>query len=276
MPQPEDLVQLAIKKLLPRSIKRHVADAHRLATTGHVVVSFPKCGRTWLRAMLSMYYSNRYGLQDAPLLEFANLHYLDRRIPKIFFTHDCDSSSAPADLSPDKSHYASKRVIYLYRDPRDVAVSLYFHRVNRKKDLDVGIFDFMKQDAGGLRTVIQYMNLWAEAVPRFNEITLMSYEEMQTSPRKSLAATLEFLGEPVDDASLDAAVAGSSFDELKAIERSGSSSSKRLRPEDAENGDSYKVRRGKVGGYVDYFSLEEIEVVDKILSTHISALYPYK
>ena len=56
----------------------------------------------------------------------------------------------------------------------------------------------------------------------------------------------------------------------------GSSSSKRLRPEDAENGDSYKVRRGKVGGYVDYFSLEEIEVVDKILSTHISALYPYK
>ena len=82
--------------------------------------------------------------------------------------------------------------------------------------------------------------------------------------------------EPVDDASLDAAVAGSSFDELKAIERSGSSSSKRLRPEDAENGDSYKVRRGKVGGYVDYFSLEEIEEVDQILSTHISALYPYK
>jgi len=273
VPQPEDRIQWLIKKLTPKKYKRRLMDAWKFATTKYVVVSFPKSGRTWLRATLTFYFEARYGLVDPPLLEFANLHYMDRRIPKVFFTHDGDPSARPETLSRDKSHYRGKHVLFLARDPRDVSVSMYFHRVKRKFDLEAPIFEFVSGPSGGLRSTIEFMNIWAEAVEEIEHTQCVAYESMHAEPRKTLSEVLRFLGQEPDPQAMEVAIERARFDNLKAMEEQGAFESKRLTARDAEDSDSFKVRRGKIGGYADYFDAEQREELDALVSQTLSHSY---
>lgn len=273
MPQPEDRIQWLIKKLLPRSygIKRRAMHAWKFATARYVVVSFPKSGRTWLRATLTFYYAERYGLVDPPLLEFANLHYLDRRIPKIYFTHDEEPDLAPAELGRDKSRYRTKHVLFVGRDPRDVTVSLYFHRRHRDRDVDRPLFEFMRGERGGLRTTVEFMNIWSEALKRIPNALRISYEAMHAAPEETLEQVLRFFGETeIDRRALRAAIERARFDRLQSLERAGAFASGRLTAGDAADVDSYKVRRGKVGGFKDYFDDGERKALDTIVREHLS------
>lgn len=272
MPQPEDRAQWIIKKLFPRSfgIKRRAMHAFKFATADAVVVSFPKSGRTWLRATLTFYWAERYGLVDPPLLEFANLHYLDRRIPKIYFTHDEEASSRPDELSRDKSRYQGKRVLFVSRDPRDVCVSQYFHRSRRDQDLDQPIFEFASGEAGGLRTTIEFMNIWSEALKKIPRSLRITYEAMHAEPEATLAQILRFLGEEPDPGAIRIAFERSRFDRLQSLERTGAFSSGRLTAGDTADTDSYKVRRGKVGGFADYFDAEQQRRLNEIVRQHLT------
>lgn len=273
MPRPEDRVQWMIKKLLPKRIKSRVMNAWKFATTQYVVVSYPKSGRTWLRAVLTFYFEARYGLESPPLLEFANLHYLDRRIPKIFFTHDDDPNTRPEALARDKSRYRKKSVLFLVRDPRDVCVSMYFHRHKREQDLDRPIFDFATGADGGLQTVIEFLNIWAEALPDIPRSHLLSYEAMHSQPEQTLAEALRFLGEEPDPASVAQAIERARFDKLQAMERASAFESGRLTPTDVEDRDSFKVRRGKVGGYRDDFDEVQRQKLDALVDASLSSFY---
>lgn len=273
MPQPEDRIQWIIKKLFPRSfgIKRRAMHAWKFATTENVVVSFPKSGRTWLRATLTFYYAERYGLVDPPLLEFANLHRLDRRIPRIYFTHDEEPDRAPSELGRDKSRYRNKHVLFVGRDPRDVTVSLYFHRRHRDRDLELPLFDFMSGERGGLRTTVEFMNIWSEALKRIPNSLHISYEAMHAAPEETLGRVLRFFGEPEPDPrALRMAIERARFDRLQSLERAGAFASGRLTAGDTSDADSYKVRRGKVGGFKDYFDDRERQALDAIVRENLS------
>ena len=58
-------------------------------------------------------------------------------------------------------------------------------------------------------------------------------------------------------------LASSSFDKLKDKERRNAFNSYRLSPGNPGDSDSFKVRRGKVGGYRDYFEPGEIAVIPR-------------
>ena len=49
----------------------------------------------------------------------------------------------------------------------------------------------------------------------------------------------------------------------------------RLRPADAGDTESFKTRKGKVGGYRDYFSAEEIAKVDEVIRQGLSPAFGY-
>lgn len=272
MPQPEDAVQWIIKKCLPRSfgIKRRAMHAWKFGTAKYVVVSFPKSGRTWLRATLTFYYAERYGLADPPLLEFANLHHLDRRIPKIYFTHDEEATLRPDELGRDKSRYARKHVLFVSRDPRDVCVSLYFHRRHRDRDLDQPIFEFATGEAGGLRTTIEFMNIWRAALKQIPASLEISYEAMHAESEQTLAKILRFFGEEPDPRAVRIAIERARFDRLQSLERKGAFASGRLTAADPSDADSFKVRRGKVGGFADYFDADQQKRLDELVRAHSS------
>jgi hypothetical protein len=269
--------------------RRGREEFRKLGLTGHVVVSYGKSGRTWLRVMLSRYYQLAYGLPDRLLLGFDNYHRKNSRVPRIFFTHDNYLRGYTGNRDSKRDFY-DKKVVLLVRRPQDVAVSQYFqwqYRMRpRKKTMnrypphgaEVSLFDFVMDPDAGLPRIIEYLNLWASELPRINDLLVVRYEDMRAEPVKVFGGIVEFLGEqPVNPAHVEAAVEFASVDNLRQLERQKffRRSGSRMTPRDRSNPHSYKVRRAKVGGYRDYFEPEQIAQIDALVSARLSPVFGY-
>ena len=64
--------------------------------------------------------------------------------------------------------------------------------------------------------------------------------------------------EDVNESAVKNAVEFAEFNNMKKMEARGEFNTSILKPTDPNNSDSFKVRKGVVGGYVNYFSDDEI------------------
>lgn len=253
-----------------------------------VIVSFGKSGRTWLRVMLSRFYQTRHGLSERHLIGFDNLHLRNRAIPKIFFTHDNYTKDYTGNLD-SKVDYAGKKVVLLVRHPADVAVSQYYQwqyrmkpnkvALNRypERGQDLAIFDFVTREYAGLTRTIDFMNGWADEAGRSENLLVVRYEDMRARPEQALGQILAFIGTPASEDEIREAVAFASFDNMRKMETNSTFwlSGGRMRPRDRQNVQSFKTRRGKVGGYRDYFDDGEIAEIDRLVEEQLSPVFGY-
>ena len=65
------------------------------------------------------------------------------------------------------------------------------------------------------------------------------------------------------------------FENLRRLEAEHAFRGRRLAPADPDNADLYKVRRGKVAGYRDYFNEEQLAAIDRLTSTTLSPFFGY-
>lgn len=228
------------------------------------VISYPKSGRTWLRTMIGRVLDKHYGLGLRNPMEVQHFWKLSSDIPCVAFTHDDEPHLKTADeIGTDKSKYARKKILLLVRDPRDVIISYYFDARNRMKIIDCSLDEFLTGGRGSIESVIAFYNAWAAARGIVRDFLLMTYEDMHRAPEENLARALEFIGvEGVADSLVQETVEYASFENLKRIERSDAFGHERMRPADPGNPDSFKVRRGKVGGYVDYLTADQMRFLD--------------
>jgi alcohol sulfotransferase len=238
-----------IKKVFPKATARRIDRRIRLHLCDAAVVSYPKSGRTWLRSMLTVYFSRIYGTPADILYDFANIHAFDSRAPKLFFTHEAAYSDVPDSLAIDRKRFEKKKVIFLARDPRDVIVSLYAHRVHRDKTWEGPIEDFIASPEGGYETALRYYHLWSEFLAKHEDAIVLRYEDFHREPGKSFEELLRFLNQPVDSKAIRATVEETEFARLKKMESQSAFQSGRLRTKEPENPEAYKVRRGKIGGF---------------------------
>jgi hypothetical protein len=260
-------------------------DFRKLGLADAVVVSFGKSGRTWLRVLLSRVFQLQHGLDERAVLGFDNLHYRTGAVPKILFTHDNYLKDYTGHHA-SKADFYGKKVVFLARDPRDVAVSQYFQWKYRmkpnKKDInayplgELAQFDFVMSDAG-LPKVIDFMNLWAREAPKIGRFMVVRYEDLRARPEETLKALLEFLGTPASGAQIADAVEFASYDNMKRMEQQRVFwlSGGRLVPKDRSNPNSYKVRRGKVAGYRDDFDAAQLAEIDRLVETTLDPRYGY-
>jgi hypothetical protein len=253
-----------------------------------VIVSFGKSGRTWLRVMMSRFFQTKYGLAERHLVGFDNLHRLDPAIPKMFFTHDNYTKDYTGNQD-SKIDYAGKKVVLLVRHPADVAVSQFFQWKYRMKSNKIGlnrypdrghdlpIFDFVTQEWAGLDRTIEFMNGWASEADRSDHLLVVRYEDMRADPERILARILAFIGSPGTEDEIKEAVAFASFENMRKMETNSTfwMSGGRMRPRDAKNPASFKTRRGKVGGYRDYFDDGEIAQIDRLVAEQLSPVFGY-
>ena len=274
--KPEDLPQRLIKALLPRNARRKVNRWYKFRTADYILVSYPKCGRTWLRVMLSNYYVERYGLAHGALLDFANLHLQNREIPRIFLSNDIPHTVIPPEaISVDKSAYYDRKVIYLTRDPRDVVVSMYFQRTRRDTNYTGNLRDFIFARVGGIETMIRFYNVWADSFPKIKNLLLIRYEDMKADPERTLTGLLQFLGPDPDREIVHNAVEAASFDRMKNMERDNAFARSWLKAGNVNDEESFKVRRGKIGGYADYLDKEDIEKLNRLIESRLSPVFGY-
>ena len=217
-----------------------------------VLISFPKCGRTWLRLLVGRAIQRRFGLpESAALVELHHLAELGPDIPCVYATHDDDAQwKAPEEVEVDKSAYRGQRVILLVRDPRDVIVSLFHQMRDRRRAFEGSLADFVRQPAGGFESLLCFYDAWAAALDDLDGVLVVRYEDLHADTAGQLRRVLAHIGlDDVDDEIVDDAVRYGSFDHMRELEEGDLLGSEKLRPGRPGDTDSYKTRRGEVGGY---------------------------
>lgn len=225
------------------------------------VISFPKSGRTWLHVML------------ARLARGAQVPFvLD--IPGVLFTHD-DADKPALPLRADFDRYAERRVVLLVRDPRDVLVSYFAHRTRRDRTYEGTLAAFVREPGYGAERIVAFLAAWwrHRAVPR--GFLLVRYEDLHAEPRKELERIARFLGLPHGAAELEEAAAFGAFDRMAEMERAGAFADTRLRPGGAGDPESYKVRRGEVGGWIAALAPEDAAWVTAVMARTLPAELGY-
>jgi hypothetical protein len=266
---------------------RGYEEAKKLEKADAVIVSFGKSGRTWLRVMLTRYFTQKYGVSSSAMMEFDELKRRNSAIPTLFFTHDNylrDYTGTDAKFE----NYGRAKIVLLVRDPRDTAVSQYFqwkHRIRPRKKIinayplgDMEVYDFISGEAAGIPKIIGFMNAWAKDIERFPELMILKYEDLRADGPGQLRKLLTFLGQSPTDADIEDAVTYASMDNMRRLERENSGklmSNSRLKPGDANDPSSFKVRRGKVGGWRDYLTPEEVLKIDRMVETDLDPTFAY-
>jgi hypothetical protein len=286
----------SLSKILPERLKVSLARFILALPKGHrflrrrirtYVISYPKSGRTWLRTLLGKVLQEHFELDledPSLLLEIDKLCQLDGRIPCIRLTHDDRPHfKRPEDLSTDKTRYRRSKVIFLVRDPRDIVVSNYFEYIKRGAKYNAAdpeyqedLSSYLHYEIGSLETLIRFYNIWGQNRHVPLGFLLVSYEDLHRNTAKELRRVLDFLGlDEVRDEVVDQAVEFGRFDNMHRLETQGVIQSFRLRPGDANDPESYKTRRGKVGGYVDYLDSDDIDCLNRRMDTELDSYYGY-
>lgn len=263
-------------------------EASKLPASDGVIVSFGKSGRTWFRVLISRYFAHKHGLPEGSLMEFDEFHRANPKIPVLFFTHD---NFLKDYMGHDRKFdlYGNSRVILMVRDPRDTAVSQYFqwkHRmVGRKKVIngyparEIEVPEFIMGEEAGIPKIIDFMNAWAKDIPRFTNLIIIKYEDLKADTAGELGRALRFLGERPGDAELADAAAFASVENMRKMEQENAgkiAANARLKPGDANDPSSFKVRRAKVGGWRDYVSEDQAAAIDAMVRERLAPVFKYK
>ena len=229
------------------------------------ILSYPKTGRTWLRALVGKALVDHYKLPPQRLLETGALTEM-AGLPRADFYHD---GAAMIDalhwreLDATKASYRGKRVLLLGRDVRDTLVSAYFQATRRIDAFDGPIAAFVRDERFGVEKVLAFYRQWdaAQRVP--DAFAFLRYEAMHEDPAASLRLTLGFLGaRDVPDRVIADAVDFSRFENLRRAEAEDRFGSHMLRTPSNADPESFKVRKGKVGGFREYLSNDDVAYID--------------
>lgn len=183
------------------------------------LVSYPRSGNTWTRFLIANL------LHPSQPVTFANI---ERLIP------DCEAMSSRFLKSTSrpriiKSHeyfdHRYRKVIYIVRDPRDVALSYYdFSRKYRQIEDAYPLTKFVSDFVGGRLSSFDWGS-WGENVSSWfytrngrPDFLLLRYEDMQAGAERELSKVASFLGIEASSEKLKAAVEHSSADRMRKLE----------------------------------------------------------
>ena len=263
-----------------------LAKAHR---ANFLIIGHPKSGNTWLKVMISRLYQIRYDLPESKLI---NTDEFARKIPEIprlaatngYYSYEGEVGKLLATGAADNP-LRHKPVLFLARNPIDIAVSWYHQFTKRqsraKQELinhfiehpvdrrTVQMWEFVRHSDIGLPSLIEYQNTWARNVQELEHGMLAKYEQLRTEPVPTLHKITRLMGEDFSEEEVRVAVEWGSFDNLQKLETSGTFSQGGMKLVNANDPSTFKVRRGKVGGYKDDFDAHQVEELEALVRDNI-------
>lgn len=260
-----------------------------------LIIAHPKSGNTWLKVMISRLYQVRHGFPDSLIHKTDEYTRRVPEVPRLAASNGCYSYERAVGqlLEPDRRDAAmsQKAVVFLARHPCDIAVSWYHQftlRQSRHKqelinaELDhpvdrrqIGMWPFVRSSEIGLLHLIAFLNGWERRLADHPHARVIRYEDLRSEPAKTLRAVMETLGETFSDEEIEEAVRFGSFDHLRGLESQGHFKQGGLTLRDADDPNSFKVRRAKVGGYVQDFEPDQVAELDELVAKHLSPFFGY-
>ncbi len=203
-------------------------------------------------------------------------------MPKFYFTHDLWEHWALANFKDrirgkclvPRRQTPDTRIIVLTRDPRDVVVSLFFQMTKRDQRFQGSLSEMIRHPTFGIDLIVDIMNAWTATWGGRSNFTLLRYGDFRSDPEKEFRALLAFLGfHDIDDVIFAQSLEASHFENMKIMEASNFENMKTvalsrkvrtgtLLPGDIRDPESFKVRRGIVGGYKDYLTLDDMDYLN--------------
>ncbi|EPS62613.1 hypothetical protein M569_12178, partial [Genlisea aurea] len=186
------------------------------------IATYPKCGTTWIKAItFAVFNRDRFPVSEKhtqsyrhPLL-LNNPHSLVRSLetslyadleslpvldsppsPGIFATH------LPYSLLPESMKSSDSKIVYVWRDPKDVFVSLFHFTKALKIDAIAPgsleeAFDLFCDGISPCGSIWDHvLEYWDAANRNRDRILLVRYEDLKLNPVKEIMALAEFLGRP--------------------------------------------------------------------------------
>jgi hypothetical protein len=212
------------------------------------LVSYPKSGNTWTRFLIAnLVYPDRHP-------DFSNINELIPD-PEALSKKSLTSLPRPRIL---KSHQyfdpRYEKVIYIVRDPRDVALSEYHFKIKRRVipenfPVEEFVFRFLRNQLGHpYGSWFENVGSWFFTRLNHPGFLLVRYESLQTQPLIEMARIANFFGVSQDSRTLSHAIEQSSADRMRELEKKQAhlwSSTKDTRL------DKPFVRQAKAGGWRD-------------------------
>ncbi|XP_008565965.1 PREDICTED: amine sulfotransferase-like [Galeopterus variegatus] len=234
------------------------------------IITYPKSGTIWTQQILSLIYfeghrnrtENVETIDRAPFLEYniRNMNFIDRPSPRLFTSH------IPYYLAPKGLKNKRAKIVYVYRNPKDVLIS-YFHfskLVVTLEDTDT-IEHFMKKFLDG-KVVgslwFDHIRGWYEHKHDFN-ILFMMYEDMKKNLRSSVLKISGFLEKELSEEDVDAIVRQATFQSMKYDPQANYNLI--LQKEvGTRNNEGCFLRKGTIGDWKHHLTVEQNERFDRI------------
>lgn len=241
-------------EVLSMSFLERFFRSHRDDQPLGTLVSFPKSGRTWVRVML------------------------DRLRVPLDYTHDGSDHKYATHVDALQCcglEFKGQPLVFLHRDPRDTAVSGFFQKSLRiENGYEGDLAQFIRDPHHGLEKIIVFNLAWIEHCSSSGDAhRTLSYEALRANTVEGLSAlvTTYLPFRRVSPRRIRREVELARFERMQQQEKQGVFArryDKALIPGDPDNQDSFKVRRGKVGGYKDYFSAQDVEFADQLMQRY--------
>jgi len=229
------------------------------------VVTYPRSGTTWTEQMVHLLVNNgvqgEQRLTDAvPWLETlphrpnGMLEFLKTMPQRRLFT-----SHLPYPLMPHLNNTTAK-IVYVARNPKDVAISTYFH--NQSKGGYEGTWEehfqlFLSSDVG-FGPYFDHVLPWWQASRKDNRILFLKYEDMKHDHAGNVAKLASFLDLHPDPQLISTVVTLSSFKSMTSNENTNFD----WVPQKADKPKHF--RKGDIGDWRNHFSPEQSRQMDTL------------
>lgn len=230
------------------------------------IVSYPKTGTTWTQEIMYLIQSN-LDLSTAKSKDLSQrFPYVEHARTDFNFVKHMPSprllkSHLPYSLLPPDIHDKQCKIVYVTRNPRDVAVSYYHFACMLAETGYKGTFDqFFERFINNRATYSPFLNHNLEFWNHRNDanILFLFYEDMQQDIVNNIKKVAEFLGRSLTDDEISSIKDHCSFKKMAESKTVGLSSSDTVTGKGAGF-----FRKGKVGDWKNYFSAEQISRLDK-------------
>ena len=240
------------------------------------IVSFPKSGTTWTQQIVRLVYSRGRVQEIDPSLH-AIIPWLDdsEDLPDLSVVDDMPSprvfkSHNPYHLLPKRLTEAN-RLIYVTRNAKDTAVSMYFHTFGFwMYEYDEPIEHFIAEFIEGRVEYGPYwthLRSWHEQRDRPN-LLVLHYEAMQDDLRSAVLSVARFLDQDLTDEEIDRIAEASTFGSMKKDPRT---SMQMWDKEQRKPGMPF-MRKGRGGDWQNHFTPALARTFDEVFESRMAGI----